>query len=450
MPSQTANALPPIQHDSLTWRLPLSWAARDLLAACLLAADFPPNISADLRQRWVELLRIDPPLLIDAVLTHLATRAAESKSSDSAAVLPLGELADGLLISLAGRLLAAPSLAHQRPIDYDACDKLRKKFLRLPLARWLPAAGPWLELVGPPPPRDWVAQWSAVSLVDDQPPSPTDAARQPWSYHPGLFDLAQLARQTHRAADLQQRFASCLDTAKRAAVKQFAYGLSHEINNPLANISTRAQTLMRQERDPDCQQSFVNCQQSASQRNESLQRIVDQAMRAHEMTADLMFYARPPQPRKTEFDLWSVVQSVVRQAEPLVRDRSIELVVPAEPAAVNVLADRAMLIEAVRSLVRNAIEAIGIDGRITIDCDRDDTDSAGHPMVLVTVSDSGPGLTLESAVHAFDPYYSGREAGRGLGVGLCRVEGIAKIHGGRVQLASGPAGCVARVWIPLA
>ena len=59
-----------------------------------------------------------------------------------------------------------------------------------------------------------------------------------------------------------------------------------------------------------------------------------------------------------------------------------------------------------------------------------------------------PGLTEHARKHAFDPYFSGREAGRGLGLGLCRAYRIAKLHNGDVRLAGGPTGCVVTMEIP--
>ncbi|PQO47752.1 histidine kinase dimerization/phospho-acceptor domain-containing protein, partial [Blastopirellula marina] len=67
---------------------------------------------------------------------------------------------------------------------------------------------------------------------------------------------------------------------KLASLKRLAYGASHEINNPLANIASRAQALLVDENDPD--------------RRHELATIYAQAMRGHEMIADLMLFARPP------------------------------------------------------------------------------------------------------------------------------------------------------------
>src|SRR5438477_12478568 len=91
--------------------------------------------------------------------------------------------------------------------------------------------------------------------------------------------------ETEAAAD----FDAALESAKLQALYNFAYGLSHEINNPLANIATRAQTLLVDEKDPE--------------RRRKLATIVQQAFRAHEMIADLMLFARPPALRREQIDV---------------------------------------------------------------------------------------------------------------------------------------------------
>src|SRR3954468_13179505 len=90
----------------------------------------------------------------------------------------------------------------------------------------------------------------------------------------------ELAARLARLDELEHRFTSALEHAKLAALKEFAYGASHEINNPLANISTRAQALLAEEPHPE--------------RRKKLATIVAQALRAHEMISDLMLFAKPP------------------------------------------------------------------------------------------------------------------------------------------------------------
>lgn len=445
--------LPCIRRGSDRWWLPLSPQTADVLAAALIADSEDPRRLALL----VEQLQVDPPLLI---FTALATRASEASLAAPPSGLTLRELAQGLSEQLASLLANGDSaLAVPEPLgsERDTAERealvprweqLQRTFLLLPRSQWLAAAGDWLELTGPPIPAAWRQAWPQIA---DEAAQPSDRRPVDISYAPSQLDLAALARTLRRGRSLENAFLDSLREAKRAALKQFAYGLSHEINNPLANISTRAQTLLRDEQDAG--------------RGKSLQRIIDQTMRAHEMVADLMFYAHPPTVQQNSVDLQAVLRSVVNQSLESVQGRCIELVISPASQRVSLVADRGMLIEAVRSLLRNAIEAVGCDGQVQLSCqhqpewpiapppDQPNPSTSpveSGPVALITVSDSGPGLSEAARVHAFDPYFSGREAGRGLGVGLCRVERIADLHRGGVSLHSGPAGCTARLWIPLA
>ncbi|EMI17243.1 ATP-binding region, ATPase-like domain protein [Rhodopirellula maiorica SM1] len=226
---------------------------------------------------------------------------------------------------------------------------------------------------------------------------------------------------------LEQSFDRRLHTQKLAALKQFAYGLSHEINNPLANISTRAQQLKQGEADPH--------------RNTSLQKIVDQVYRAHEMIADLMFYANPPLPETSPCDLNVLVRSVADEFVDEADSLSIRLETETPVGELLLDLDEPMFGEALRVLLRNSIEAIGSSGTIVVSVVRE------ADRVLIHVADSGPGLSRAAREHAFDPYFSGREAGRGLGLGLCRAYRIAKLHDADISLAGGAAGCVATITI---
>jgi signal transduction histidine kinase len=118
------------------------------------------------------------------------------------------------------------------------------------------------------------------------------------------------------------------------------------------------------------------------------------------------------------------------------------LVATGETCVLN--ADEEMIGELIAVLVKNSIEAIGCDGRIEVDVTHTES------QMEVRVADSGPGITVEQAAMAMDPYYSGREAGRGLGLGLCRADRIARLHGGELSLAPALAGCVATLRLPVA
>jgi signal transduction histidine kinase len=220
-----------------------------------------------------------------------------------------------------------------------------------------------------------------------------------------------------------------LQRAKLDAMKELAYGASHEINNPLANISARAQTLLRDERDPE--------------RRRALEAINQQALRAHEMISDLMLFARPPRLDVRPVSLTAVAEQVVSEVSAECGRRSIEMVVDADGALPEIAGDPVQLAVAMKAVVVNSIEAIVQGGRIeAVMAQLEDA-------VRIVVRDSGPGISPEVRTHMFDPFYSGREAGRGLGFGLPKAWRIVTAHGGRIWAeATGDEGAVFVIELP--
>jgi signal transduction histidine kinase len=229
-------------------------------------------------------------------------------------------------------------------------------------------------------------------------------------------------------------FEERLEQEKLEALKELAYGAGHEINNPLANIAARAQTLLEDERDPE--------------RRRKLVAIHRQAMRAHEMIADLMLFARPPQMNVTEFDLGPIVRAVFDESHKIGAERGIELTCEAGDAPVVISGDETQLGVAIGAVVKNAIEAVGANGHVEITLRRSTVGDESWAEVIVR--DDGPGISAEVRRHLFDPFFSGREAGRGLGFGLSKCWRIVTQHGGSVVVNSvGGAGAEFTISLPL-
>jgi signal transduction histidine kinase len=233
-------------------------------------------------------------------------------------------------------------------------------------------------------------------------------------------------RRLARLHQLETDFQRTLEHEKLESLRVLAYGASHEINNPLANISTRAQTLLREESDPE--------------RRRKLAVINSQAFRAHELIADMMLFARPPQLRRVPVDLVAMVDALLAEiaTDAQSQGTTIARVTSNEPVWVS--ADEGHLAVAVKSLVTNSLEAIGAGGRIeisvrSIPSGSQPNDGSGAE---IQVADTGPGISPEIRRHLFDPYFSGREAGRGIGLGLSKCWRIVTEHGGRIEVASEP------------
>ncbi len=203
-------------------------------------------------------------------------------------------------------------------------------------------------------------------------------------------------------------------------MKELAYGASHEINNPLANIAARAQSLLRDEGHPE--------------RRRALEAIHQQAIRAHEMISDLMLFARPPQLVLERIDLNEIatktVRGLAREAES--REIEVELRLPIEPTWIE--GDAEQLTVAAKAVCVNALEAIGRLGAVTITVSQEAF--AGADRGVIEFADTGPGITAEIRSHIFDPFFSGREAGRGLGFGLSKCWRIVSEHGGDIIVTS--------------
>jgi signal transduction histidine kinase len=238
-----------------------------------------------------------------------------------------------------------------------------------------------------------------------------------------------LTAKLARLADLETRFQGTLEAEKLEAMAEFAAGAGHEINNPLTVIAGRAQLLLREEEDPE--------------RRRGLASISAQAMRVHEMIADMMLFARPPKPASEIIDLVELVDQLIEEVSPQAARQDITLRRTGQAGPVEVEADATQLSVALRAMCQNSIEAIGRQGQIEIGLCR----RGGE--VEIRIADDGPGIPPEERRHLFDPFYSARQAGRGLGLGLSKCWRIVTNHAGRIEVESRPEhGTVFTITLP--
>jgi signal transduction histidine kinase len=242
-----------------------------------------------------------------------------------------------------------------------------------------------------------------------------DAEHQDEATGPWAKALCNLVARLSRLERLEQEFDRVLLDDKLAALRELAYGASHEINNPLANISSRAQTLLRDETDPE--------------RRRKLATINSQAFRAYEMISDMMLFAKPPDLVRESVNLSELIAQVVEEMSGRADEQGTALLVKGTIADCWLNADATHLAVALNALCRNSLEALSAGGQITISLVNGDT------AVELSVADTGPGIPEDVRRHLFDPFYSGREAGRGLGFGLSKCWRIVELHGGTIEVS---------------
>lgn len=226
------------------------------------------------------------------------------------------------------------------------------------------------------------------------------------------------------------------------ALAEFSAGAGHEINNPLAAIAGRAELLARGEADP--------------QRRKDLASIQAQALRAAEMIADLMTFARPPTPHPERFDPAAWSTSLAPKLAKAAAARGLRLEVAAESTADEIECDPRQLEAALKAVLDNAFEWSPAGGTVSLSLSiqpmtpRCSLGPRRGPTAAIDVEDSGPGWPADAERLLFLPYFAARQAGRGLGVGLSKAWRMIRQAGGDLSLARTADGRTrARLLLPL-
>jgi signal transduction histidine kinase len=228
----------------------------------------------------------------------------------------------------------------------------------------------------------------------------------------------------HRALEEQVHGeAQRLQRGKLTALAEFAAGAGHEINNPLAVISGQAQYLLSHESD-----WFQTSAEEAPRK--ALEAIITQTRRIHGILRDLMQFARPAPACPGWLDLPTLLGEIASGLTELAAQRRVRIDLTLQPERLPVYADAGQLRTALTCLLRNAIEAAPTEGWARLVLLR----PAEGEQIEVGVEDSGTGPEASQRPHLFDPFYSGRTAGRGRGLGLSIAWRLAHLQGGDVRL----------------
>jgi signal transduction histidine kinase len=201
-----------------------------------------------------------------------------------------------------------------------------------------------------------------------------------------------------------------------AALKEMAASVAHEVRNPLNSIKLLLALLAE-----DIASGRGGTQQ------ETLQTLEYEISKLTRFTAEFLTWSRPASAVREPIDPAALVRGVVDLAGGEARERGVELCVEEPPAMPSIEGDRQRLEQALLNLVINAIQASGTGGQVTV---RVISTSTG--MVAVVVDDSGPGVAAEHRGRLFEPFFTTRTDGTGLG--LANADKIAREHGGQIRL----------------
>ena len=216
--------------------------------------------------------------------------------------------------------------------------------------------------------------------------------------------------------ELQESFEQIQRADRFSAIGQLAAGLAHEIRNPLGSIAGAVDIL---ERDAG----------SEDRRREFLTIIKKEGGRLDRLLSNLLDFAKPRQPQIQPVSIGQIVGAVVTLAGHTAERHGIELRAEVPPLP-PVQGDAEQLQQVILNLTLNAIQAMPEGGRIVLSAGREDGAFA------IRVSDEGHGIPNENLERIFDPFYTTKESGTGLGLAVAHQ--IVTQHGGRIRVERNP------------
>jgi signal transduction histidine kinase len=244
-------------------------------------------------------------------------------------------------------------------------------------------------------------------------------------------EIGDLAREFDGMAwALEEREQRLIRSERLATVGRVASQITHEIRNPLASIGLNAE-LLADELPPE---------QGEGRR--LLTAISSEVDRLSEITDTYLRYVRLPRPKLQREDLAAVVSAAMEFARAELAQAGVALKLDIRPGLPEVMADENQLRQALLNLVRNAREAMPRGGTISVALAE-----TAEGEVAIRVSDTGSGIPIEHEGRIFEPFFSTKTEGTGLGLAL--VHQIVTEHGGRIAVQRGtPHGTTFEVVFP--
>ncbi|MFO0890804.1 MAG: ATP-binding protein [Isosphaeraceae bacterium] len=210
--------------------------------------------------------------------------------------------------------------------------------------------------------------------------------------------------------------------AQNAEISQLAGGLAHEIRNPLSTLSLNLDLLSE-----DFQGAESLRDRRALQRVERLKREVQ---RLHDILENFLRFARLQELKLRPSDLNALVEELCDFYEPQASTQGIVVRTHFAPELPRVVLDEALFKQAVLNLMLNAEHAMPQGGELILTTRKD------GPSAVLDVIDTGVGMSAEVQARVFDPFFSTRSGGTGLGLPTARK--IVEAHGGSIQIQSVP------------
>jgi two-component system NtrC family sensor kinase len=216
----------------------------------------------------------------------------------------------------------------------------------------------------------------------------------------------------------EQAERTILKSEKLASIGRLASGIAHEINNPLTGVLTYGSLLLKDLK--------------GTKHEEDLKVIREETLRCRTIVRGILDFAREEKPETVEADVNAIIEESLKILEKHVHFHNIEIVKALDPAVPPIRANAGEIRSVINNLAMNAADAMPHGGRLTIATGTEDISG----MVVITVTDTGVGISPENLGKIFDPFFTTKEKGKGTGLGLAMVYGVISRHGGAIDVRS--------------
>jgi PAS domain S-box-containing protein len=236
-------------------------------------------------------------------------------------------------------------------------------------------------------------------------------------------NLLQVVEVWRDISERRTAEAHLAESHRLASLGTLASGFSHELNTPLATVLTCVEGILR-ENPPG-----GNGEPDHERIRESASIAREQILRCRTITQHFLRMSRGQRSEGDIVDISSSIAAVARLIDPTARAQSVRIEAPPVPAGIHVRADEAELQHALINLLLNAVQACKPGGRVSIGVEAGDA-------IRIRVTDNGCGIAAENRKRIFDPFFSGRQGGTGLGLFLSL--NFVRRWGGDILVESAP------------
>jgi signal transduction histidine kinase len=230
--------------------------------------------------------------------------------------------------------------------------------------------------------------------------------------------------------DLSKTEAQLIRSEKLAALGQLAAGIAHEIRNPLTSINILIHSLTE------------NLSSGNSQK-EDLKVIEEEIHRINEIVDQFLRFAKPAPPLLKKADVISIFEETLQLLRPQIEKQGIVIQKEFQPLP-PILMDREQMKQVILNLLLNAVQAMPKGGNLVLKGHIPE----GDRWIRLSIQDSGVGISGEDINKLFDPFFSTKEGGMGLGLSIAHR--IIDQHHGKIEVESTPGeGTLFTVWLPI-